>query len=372
MIIITYHYNQIKIYNLFFIPKAVNIMLMIHKHKGDAEMIWFCKNGPGILFAFILALIATGLGNLVPIIGGPVFGIVLGIIINNTLGKPECTLKGIGFTSKKILQWAIIVLGAGLSLTQILKTGVDSLSVTVFTLSAAFIAAYGFGRLLGVPSKLKSLIGVGTAICGGSAIAAISPIIEADEMEVAYSISTIFLFNIIAVLIFPPLGHLLGFSDKAFGLWAGTAVNDTSSVVAAGYAFSNAAGAYATIVKLTRTTMIIPISIIFSIVIAVQKKKDANKSQAVNFSFKNIFPWFVLWFLVASLLNTIGLFKGSSITYINLLGKFMIVMALCAVGLSADFKKMLKTGLKPLFLGLIVWFTVAIVSIAVQFITGQI
>lgn len=346
-------------------------MHVILKHEGDGSMDWLCKNSPGILFAFVLALAASGLGNLFPIIGGPVFGIVLGIIINNIFGKPVSTLRGIGFTSKKILQWAIIVLGAGLSLTQVLKTGLDSLAVTVFTLLTAFIAAYGFGKLMNIPSKLKALIGVGTAICGGSAIAAVSPIIEADEMEVAYSISTIFLFNIIAVLIFPPLGHLLGFSDKAFGLWAGTAINDTSSVVAAGYAFSSAAGAYATIVKLTRTTMIIPISLVYSIITALQKKKEANKNQAVNFSLKKIFPWFILWFLVASLLNTVGLFKGNSVSYINSLGKFMIVMALSAIGLSADFKKMLKTGLKPLFLGLIVWFTVAVVSIIVQSITGQ-
>jgi len=335
-------------------------------------MNWFKQNIRGILFAFILALIATWLGSLLPIVGGPVFGIILGIIINNIFGKPENTLKGIGFTSKKILQWAIIVLGAGLNLTTVVQTGMDSLSVTIFTLSAAFIAAYGFGKLMGIPSNLKSLIGVGTAICGGSAIAAIAPIIEADEMEVAYSISTIFLFNIIAVLIFPPLGHLLQFSDKAFGLWAGTAINDTSSVVAAGYAFSSAAGTYATIVKLTRTTMIIPIAIIFSIVMAIKKKKESKVDNTVNFSLVKIFPWFVLWFLVASLLNTLGLFKGGSISYINALGKFMIVMALAAVGLSSDFKKMMKNGIKPIFLGLIVWFIVAIVSIIVQVITGQI
>jgi uncharacterized integral membrane protein (TIGR00698 family) len=242
----------------------------------------------------------------------------------------------------------------------------------IFTLSTAFLAAYGFGRLMGIPWNLKALIGVGTAICGGSAIAAISPIIEADEMEIAYSISTIFLFNIIAVLIFPPLGHLLGFSDTAFGLWAGTAINDTSSVVAAGYAFSNVAGAYATIVKLTRTTMIIPISLIFSVMVSIQKKKDATNNGKVNYSLKKIFPWFILWFLAASLLNTLGLFNVTAVKYINTLGKFMIVMALSAVGLSADFKKMLKTGVKPLILGLIVWFTVTVVSLIVQFITGQI
>lgn len=330
------------------------------------------ENYPGIALSLLLAFVASKLGNMIPVVGGPVFGIMIGLIINNTLGKPDVTLKGIMFTSKKILTYAIVVLGAGLSLTQVLKTGLSSFSVTVFTLSAAFITAYGVGKLFKIPYKLKTLIGVGTAICGGSAIAAIAPIIEADDMDIAYSISTIFLFNIIAVLIFPPLGHLLGFSDKAFGLWAGTAINDTSSVVAAGYAFSNSAGAYATIVKLTRTTMIIPISIIFALITAYKKKKESEKDSKVNYSFKKIFPWFIVWFLVASLLNTLGVFKGDSITYINTLGKFMIVMALSAIGLNTDFKQMIKNGIKPILLGLIVWISVAVVSIIVQFVTGQI
>jgi uncharacterized integral membrane protein (TIGR00698 family) len=335
-------------------------------------MNWLKHNGYGILLSFIIAIIATYLGKLFPIIGGAVFAIIIGIVINNTTGKPKASLKGVTFTSKKVLQWAIIVLGAGLSLKQVWTTGISSFSVTIFTLCAAFMTAYGVGKLMGIPSKLKSLIGVGTAICGGSAIAAISPIIEADEMEIAYSISTIFLFNIMAVLIFPPLGHLLGFSDNAFGIWAGTAINDTSSVVAAGYAFSNAAGAYATIVKLTRTTMIIPISLVFSVIVSINKKKEASSDGKVNYSFKKIFPWFIIWFLVASLLNTMGFFSPDVVKNINTLGKFMIVMALSAVGLSADFKKMLKTGIKPMILGLIVWFTVTVVSLIVQYATGQI
>ncbi|HEX9060139.1 MAG TPA: putative sulfate exporter family transporter, partial [Clostridia bacterium] len=266
----------------------------------------------------------------------------------------------------------IIVLGSSLSLTQVWKTGIQSLSVMLVTLSCAFISAYVFGRLMNIPFRLTSLIGVGTAICGGSAIAAVSPIIEAEEMEVAYSISTIFFFNIIAVLIFPPIGHLLGFSDNAFGLWAGTAINDTSSVVAAGYAFSNHAGAYATIVKLTRTTMIIPISLIFAVLTALKKKRASGSEGAVNYSFRKIFPWFIIGFLMTSLLNTLGIIKGDSVLFLSAAGKFLIVMALAAVGLSADFRKMLKTGLKPLFLGLIVWFAVSAASIGIQFITGQI
>jgi uncharacterized integral membrane protein (TIGR00698 family) len=330
------------------------------------------ENLHGIILSLLLALVASKLGSLFPIVGGPVFGIVLGIIINNTLGKPASAIKGISFTSKKILQWAIIVLGAGLSLNEVLKTGISSFSVMIFTILASFLTAFIVGKILGVPDKLKALIGVGTAICGGSAIAAISPIIEADETEIAYSVSTIFLFNIIAVLIFPPLGHLLGFSDKAFGLWAGTAVNDTSSVVAAGYAFSNTAGAYATIVKLTRTTMIIPISLIFALITAYKKKKESEKNSNVNYNLKKIFPWFIIGFLFASLLNTIGLFKGNSLLYINTIGKFMIVMALSAIGLNTNFKEMMKNGVKPMLLGLIVWFSVAATSILVQLFTGQI
>lgn len=336
-------------------------------------MDWIRKYIPGILLSFCLALAAAWLGNKFPIIGGPVFGIVIGIIINNTLGKPKWSAGGVKFTSKKILQWAIIVLGGSLSLTQVWKTGLQSFSVMLVTLSCAFIAAYGFGKLMGIPFKLTSLIGVGTAICGGSAIAAVSPIIEAEDKDVAYSISTIFFFNIIAVLIFPPLGHLLGFSDTAFGLWAGTAVNDTSSVVAAGYAFSSLAGSYATIVKLTRTTMIIPISLIYAVYMVISKRRAEKGTDArLNYSFKRIFPWFILGFIITSLLNTMGVFNADVAKQLSSAGKFLIIMALTAVGLSADFRSMLKTGLKPLFLGLIVWAAVSFASIGVQLLTGQI
>lgn len=327
---------------------------------------------PGLLLAIVLAVLATLLGKLAPIIGGPVFGIVLGIIISTIFTKPEKVRKGLNFSSKKILQWSIIALGGGLNLTQVYKVGLSSLSVMIFTISAAFITAYGFGRLMGIPLKLTSLIGMGTAICGGSAIAAISPIIEAEDKDIAYSISTIFMFNVIAVLIFPPLGHLMGFGDTGFGLWVGTAVNDTSSVVAAGYAFSDAAGAYATIVKLTRTTMIIPISLIFAVIMAVQKKREANRSEEINYSFKRIFPWFILWFLAASLLNTLGIINSEMAHFVTELGKFFIVVALSAIGLNSDLKHMINTGLKPMALGFIVWGSVTVVSLAVQFAAGQI
>jgi uncharacterized integral membrane protein (TIGR00698 family) len=362
-------------------------------------MVWFRMNGPGLALVLGLSCIAAWFGSLLPVVGGPVFGILIGMLVGNTWGRPAPAVPGILFSSKKVLQWAVIVLGAGISLGQVWRTGVESLTVMLITLAAAFLAAYGFGRWMGVQSNLKSLIGVGTAICGGSAIAAVSPIVEAKEEEIAYSISTIFLFNVIAVLIFPALGHWMGFSDEAFGLWAGTAINDTSSVVAAGYVYSDAAGEYATIVKLTRTMMIIPICLLFAVLVGMRKKREmvlaaesaevaagasgtgsgevAAVSSAVNkpkpaFKLGKIFPWFILWFLVASLLNTMGLFPGNSVHYIGILGKFMIVIALTAVGLGANFRKMLGTGIKPLVLGLITWFVVALVSILVQMATGSV
>ncbi|MFD0710343.1 YeiH family protein [Paenibacillus sp. GCM10027626] len=335
-------------------------------------MKWLRQSGPGLLFVFLLSLFSTWLGSLMPIIGGPVFGIVLGVIINNSIGKPQWTHAGIQFSSKKILQWSIIALGCGLSLTQVWQTGSESFLLMIISLIASFIAAYIFGRILKVPDRLRTLIGAGTGICGGSAIAAVSPIIEAEEIEIAYSISTIFLFNIAAVLLFPSIGHWFGMSDSAFGLLAGTAINDTSSVVAAGYIYSNEAGDYATIVKLTRTTMIVPISLLLAALMGIRKKKAAAAEQAVEYSFTKVFPWFILWFLVASLLNTMGLFSQQVLEVLDMIAKFMIVMALSAIGLSADFRKMMKSGVKPILLGLIVWFVVTVVSLVVLWASGKI
>jgi uncharacterized integral membrane protein (TIGR00698 family) len=325
---------------------------------------------PGLLLTLIISIIAYFLGNLLPIIGAAVFGIIIGILIRNLFKIPIIFNYGINFSSKRILQFSIILLGGTLSLTQIAKTGISSFFVMLFTISIAFIVAFTVGKLLKIDTNLKSLIGAGTAICGGSAIAAVSSVIDADEHEVAYSISTIFLFNVIAVLIFPPLGHLLGLSDYGFGLFAGTAINDTSSVVAAGYTFSNAAGDFATIVKLTRTTMIIPISLIFMVYIIITKKREAGND--VKFNIRKIFPWFILGFIGMALINSTGIINQTLSFYIKESAKFMIVMALSAIGLKTDIKSMIQTGIKPLILGFIVWFSVSITSLLVQFFSRQI
>ena len=321
----------------------------------------------GLLLAVGIACVALWLGHLVPVVGGPVFGIILGILVRAFLSPGAYFDPGIRFASKYVLQWSIIALGAGLSLSQVAHTGLDSLAVTAVTMSIAGLSAWGLGRLLGVGGKLKLLIGVGTAICGGSAIAAVTPIIKPDEHETAFAISTIFLFNIVAVLVFPALGHMLHLSDAGFGMWAGTAINDTSSVVAAGYSYSKAAGDYATIVKLTRATLIIPICLALVCIVAYREKR-AGKS---DFKLARVFPWFILWFLFASALRTAGLLPASLLPLIHHAADFMIVVALTAIGLSSNLRRMAATGVRPILLGLGVWAAVSISSLAVQVVMGQ-
>lgn len=330
------------------------------------------QHAPGLLLATAIGVAALLLGRWAPLIGGPVIGIVIGIVVRNLLSPGERYNPGIAFAGKKILQWSIIALGFGLSLGQVAKTGLESLSVTLITMTAAFLAAWGLGRWLGVHDKLMVLVGVGTAICGGSAIAAVTPIIRSEDHDTAFAISTIFLFNVVAVLLFPLLGHLMHMSDLGFGLWAGTAINDTSSVVAAGYSYSKAAGDYATIVKLTRATLIIPVCLILALVVAArERRKHAAAGSVGQFSLARIFPWFILWFLVASAVRTAGLIPTAIQPALHMLAEFLIIVALTAIGLSANLRKMAASGPRPILLGLGVWIAVAVSSLLVQRAIGQ-
>jgi uncharacterized integral membrane protein (TIGR00698 family) len=299
------------------------------------------------------------------LIGGAVIAILIGIVLGNVWRMTAIMKPGITFCSKKVLQASIIALGGGLSLRQVWHTGRESLAVMLMTLGMALLAAFIIGKLLRVHPKLASLVGVGTGICGGSAIAAIAPIIQADDADIAFAISTVFLFNIVAVLVFPLIGHLLRLSDTGFGIWAGTAINDTSSVVAAGYAYSQHAGEYATITKMARTTMIVPISLVFAFVMTRQAK-GAGKYQVAR-----VFPWFILAFLAAAILNTIGVLGPMMSSWCTMAGKFFIIVALAGVGLGTDLRAMLKTGPRPIVLGLLVWALVALTSLGIQDLARQ-
>lgn len=333
---------------------------------------------PGALLALTVAAVAWYAGEALPVIGAPVLAIVAGVLLS-AWRAPGARLKpGLKWSSKAVLQLAIVLMGFGLSFAQVWRTGAESFAVMIGTLVVCLGAAFLIGPRMGISRNLTALIGAGTAICGASAIAAVAPVVEAEEGELAYGISTIFLYNLAAVLLFPALGHLMGLGMHAFGLWAGTAINDTSSVVAAAYAYGKEAGDYATIVKLSRALMIVPVSLLFA---ALQRRRAVVAGGASTVSIggqsslwqriTKVVPTFILGFVAASLLVSTGLVPAVLTTWLPKLAKFLIVVALAAVGLSADLKGLRKTGPKPLLLGGILWILVALLSLLLQRLTGQ-
>lgn len=280
---------------------------------------------------------------------------------------------GIAFTSKKILQYAVILLGFGMNLTDILAKGRQSLPIIISTISTSLIVSFLLYKLLHMDAKVSTLIGVGSSICGGSAIAATAPVIEADDEEIAQSISVIFLFNVIAALVFPALGSMLHLSNEGFGLFAGTAVNDTSSVTATASAWDGIHGSNtlnaATIVKLTRTLAIIPITLALAIYRA-GKKEEALEEHGAKFSLKQVFPMFVLFFILASVITTVFSLPAAVTDPLKTLSKFFIVMAMAAIGLNTHIVKLVKTGGKPIFMGFCCWVAIAAVSLVIQSFIG--
>ena len=332
---------------------------------------------PGLGLTLIIAGAARWLESLLPIhlIGASVIALFIGMFIHNFRKPDDIFATGLKFTSKKVLKFAIILLGASLSIGTILQVGKLSLLVMLFTLLTCFGGGYFVGRALGLNWKLSNLISAGTGICGGSAIAVIAPVIDAEDSDIAYAMSATFLFDMAMIILFPVMGHAMGLSDMAYGLWAGTAVNDTSSVVAAGYAYSEAAGDFAMMVKLTRTLSIIPTVIIFAIINVNLKKKAASAEGTAeeikaNVKFSRLFPWFILGFLGLALVNSFGFIPETAGAAAKALRKFLMVTALAAIGLNTSFNEMKKSGIQPMVHGFIISAAVVIVAIAVEWFMG--
>ena len=333
---------------------------------------------PGIAVSVAIAAVAVFIENLLPVhlIGGAVIAMFIGMIVNHFVGKNSVLAAGVKFTSKKILKFAIILLGLSLNINTILNVGRMSLVVMIFTLATCFGGGYFIGKALGLNWKLSNLISAGTGICGGSAIAAIAPTIDAEDIDVAYAMSATFLFDMAMIVLFPIMGRAMGMSAEAFGIWAGTAVNDTSSVVATGYAFSEAAGDFATMVKLTRTLAIIPTVLTFALIQMRIKRKEAlangadKKEIKANFSITKIFPWFILGFLAMSIVASIFTIPGAVVSGTKTVSKFRMVCALAAIGVNTSFKEMKKAGIKPMIHGFIISALVVIVALGVEMAMG--
>ena len=328
------------------------------------------KNLNGILVCFVIAVPSWLLGKTFPVVGGPVIAILAGMLITlvwTNKGKAE---SGIKWTSKIILQTAVVLLGFGMNLGVILQTGKQSLPIIVCTISTSLIIAWLLRKVLNVPSNTSILVGVGSSICGGSAIAATAPVIDADDTEVAQAISVIFFFNVIAAVLFPVLGSALGFDTTGGGSFVTAAASTWDSMWNLGSETLNTA----VTVKLTRTLAIIPITLVLSLIRARSASKAGTADSSANkFSLKRAFPMFILYFIIAAIITTVCMSMGVSADVfapLKELSKFFIIMAMAAIGLNSNVVKLIKSGGKPLLLGACCWVGITIVSLGMQHVMG--
>jgi len=285
-----------------------------------------------------------------------IFAVLIGLVMGNVFRIPKLAQPGITFAFRTLLRAAIVLLGATFSFAAVLAIGGRALLMVVLLMTLALITAHALGRLLRVPGKLSTLIGVGTAVCGNTAISAVAPVIGAKDEETSFAIATNTLFGTLAVFAYPMLGHALGMSDAAFGTWAGTAVNDTSQVVATGFAYSAAAGKVATVVKLTRNSLMGAVIILMGLIYAGGGQGTAGSLWQ---RLKQSVPSFVIGFLGMCLLNTLGAVAwasqslGRDLTLdAQTAAKFLILVALAGVGLGTRIDAMRRIGLRPFWVGL--------------------
>jgi uncharacterized integral membrane protein (TIGR00698 family) len=318
----------------------------------------------GVALCLAIAAVASAAGRLAPIVGAPVFGLLIGVLIALQRRPARPMIPGIRFCSHQVLQVAVASLGLQLTLGQAVSAGGQSLPVLVGTVVICLLGAVALGRSLRVRSSLRTLVGVGTAICGASAIAAITPVIDAEADDVAYALSTVFLFNAVAVVLFPLIGHALAMSQQAFGLFAGTAINDTSSVVAAGYVFGTDAAQHAVVVKLTRTLFILPICV----GLALQRSRARHGARMPPLA--HLVPWFLVAFIAASALVSVVPPSSGLRSALSTVAVFLITTALAAIGLSTDVAGLRRTGPRPLLLGAALWALVSVSSLGLAAASG--
>ena len=326
----------------------------------------------GIAICFAVAGISVFLEELIPggLLGASIIALFMGTIINSFF-HPAWMKPALKFTSKRVLKAAIVLLGASLSVGTIMSVGKMTFFVMIFTFAMCFGAGYFIRKLFGLNWKLSNLISAGTGICGGSAVAAIAPVIDADDKDIAFAMSSTFLFDMVMIALYPLMGKALGMSDIAYGIWAGTSVNDTASVVASGYAFSEAAGDFATMVKLTRTIAIIPTVLVFAWIGTRIKQKELKASgNGKKVNLMNIIPWFIGGFLLLAIINSVGLIPTNVSGIMKGTSKFLMVTALAAIGLNTSLLDFKKAGLKPMFYGVTIDTLVTLTALVVIWCMG--
>jgi uncharacterized integral membrane protein (TIGR00698 family) len=286
-----------------------------------------------IVFLLVAALC------LFPFISAPV-ALCLGIIFTNTLGHPYMHLNA--RVTKILLQASVIGLGFGLNVNSALQAGKEGVLLTVASISGTLLMGFVLGKLLKIDGKISQLTSCGTAICGGSAIAAISPLIKANERQISISLGTVFILNSVALFLFPAIGHLLHLSQQQFGWWSAIAIHDTSSVVGAANKYGPQALEIATTIKLARALWIVPVSLVMSLM----NEGDVGKIKV---------PWFIALFILAMIANTCLSGMQQVAPYLTSMAKAGLTLTLFLIGTGLSFSVIKVVGVKPLVQGIILW-----------------
>jgi uncharacterized integral membrane protein (TIGR00698 family) len=306
---------------------------------------------PKILFLLALALSLTGILS-------PPIALLAGILFGLSFTHPYASASRTA--ARVLLQVSVVALGFGMNLHEVLKAGRGGFVYTALGISFALVVGLTLGKLLRVRGNSSILISAGTAICGGSAIAAMGPILQADEEEMAVSLGTIFILNSVALLIFPPIGNALHLSQPQFGLWAALAIHDTSSVVGAATKYGPQALVIATTVKLARALWIVPLALGTA---AIKRNRSQKDSNAGDSGVRIQFPWFILLFLLAAVANTYLPGQQSATKTFFTLGRFGLTATLFLIGTGISRGTLKEVGWRPLLQGVLLWLGVGLTSL---------
>lgn len=320
------------------------------------------KNTTNSLLTIAILVLSTWaalrIGQAVPLLGNSIAAILIGAIIRHTPLYDQLEKKITRFVSSYFLKTGIVLLGFTLSLRIISEVGPGVLILLTSGVVISIVFSVIVGKVFNVNSDLAMLIGIGTSICGGSAIMATAPLTDAEEKDIAVSITTMLIYSLMALILLPTLGVLLGYTDQMYGVFAGSAVNDTASVVATAFDWSDSAGGFATVTKLTRTLYIVPVTL--GVIVKKFKKETAKSSSGkkMTISFKQIIrliPMFVVLFVGAVLLATVFNIPGNILGGINSTSKIFMTLALVTIGLGVHVREIKEAGMKPVLIGGICW-----------------
>ena len=316
---------------------------------------------PGLLMASIIAASAYWLRELpgMTAFSPLILAILIGTAFHNLVGTPATAKPGVAFSMRRLLRFGIILLGFQLTVSQIIEVGQRGFLIIAATLAATFLFTVWMGRVLGVERKLAQLIAAGTSICGASAVIATNTVTNGDDEDVAYAVACVTIFGSVAMFAYPLLPALLQLDPHAFGLWSGASIHEIAQVVAAAFQYGKTAGEFGTIAKLSRVMLLAPVVIALG---WMASRRSAHRKSA-SASLRPPMPWFVLGFVAVVGLNSLITIPAADRAQIAAVTSFLLSVALAAMGLETDIRKLTARGIRPAVLGALAFLFIATFSL---------